>query len=282
MPRTRELFVFIKERHDIYLRRKSGKSRPWTKDPILQRYRFCNMYRELDKVTIWIRQNWRDPHASDLHLWFAMVVARMVNWPATLDAIGYPVPYNPERFITIMELRRNARQQVFTGAYMVRCDCQKAGKTKAHYLDEKVFRPLWHYRALVMPGKGDRLADFYNRLMEYYGMGSFMAGQVIADVKNTPGQLLAKAPDWWKWAASGPGSRRGLNRVMDRSVKASWTEAGWLECLQELQLELHPLLKQANMPRMCAQDTQNCLCEFDKYERVRLGQGKPRALYAGT
>jgi hypothetical protein len=26
-------------------------------------------------------------------------------------------------------------------------------------------------------------------------------------------------------------------------------------------------------------DIEHCLCEFDKYERVRLGQGKPRAQY---
>jgi hypothetical protein len=26
-------------------------------------------------------------------------------------------------------------------------------------------------------------------------------------------------------------------------------------------------------------DTQNQLCEADKYERVRLGQGRPRSLY---
>jgi hypothetical protein len=26
-------------------------------------------------------------------------------------------------------------------------------------------------------------------------------------------------------------------------------------------------------------DIEHSLCEFDKYERVRLGQGKPRSLY---
>jgi hypothetical protein len=28
-----------------------------------------------------------------------------------------------------------------------------------------------------------------------------------------------------------------------------------------------------------AQDLQNCLCEFDKYERARLGQGVPKQIY---
>ena len=35
------------------------------------------------------------------------------------------------------------------------------------------------------------------------------------------------------------------------------------------------------MPMIHAQDLQNCLCEFDKYERVRLNEGRPRSNYPG-
>ena len=82
--RTDDLFAFVRERHQIYLRRKAGQTKPWTTDPILQQYRFCNVYRELDTVTKWIRDNWRRPHCDDPDLWFAMVVARLVNWPDTM------------------------------------------------------------------------------------------------------------------------------------------------------------------------------------------------------
>jgi hypothetical protein len=34
-----------------------------------------------------------------------------------------------------------------------------------------------------------------------------------------------------------------------------------------------------NLKDLHAQDIQNCLCEFDKYERVRLGEGTPKQLY---
>jgi len=33
------------------------------------------------------------------------------------------------------------------------------------------------------------------------------------------------------------------------------------------------------MPKMCAHDLQNCACEFDKYMRVKLGEGEPKQLY---
>jgi hypothetical protein len=60
-----ELFAFMKERHAIWERKVAGQPKPWTQDPILQSYRFCNVYRELDTVTVWINNNWRTPHYED-------------------------------------------------------------------------------------------------------------------------------------------------------------------------------------------------------------------------
>ena len=66
------LFAFAHERYMIYVRKQEGKKPPWTEDPILRDFRFCNIYREDDKVTVWIRENWRNPHTDDQELWFAM------------------------------------------------------------------------------------------------------------------------------------------------------------------------------------------------------------------
>src|SRR6266404_755739 len=66
------LWHWITERHRIYLKRLAGDPPPWTQDETLQRYRFCNVFRELDNVTGWLRENWRDPYAANEHLWIAM------------------------------------------------------------------------------------------------------------------------------------------------------------------------------------------------------------------
>jgi len=105
-------------------------------------------------------------------------------------------------------------------------------------------------------------------------MGSFHAAQVIADLKYVG--RLRRAIDWWNFAASGPGSLRGLNRVIGRATDAPWEEAEWLEALRLVRKIVAPGLYKAGLPKMQAQDTQNCLCEFDKYERIRLGEGKGR------
>ncbi len=275
--RVAELWAFIKERHLIYQAKIAGGQKPWTRDKILGSYRFCNIYRELDSVTQWITENWRKPNADDPDLWFAMVVARLVNWPESLARIGYPVPWNSVWFTEAMHRQRDEGKKAFSGAYIVSTNGHSMDKVD--YLVQYVLNPLWANCDKLRPRQGDTLQSFFDRLSKFNGMGSFMTGQVIADTKYA-GELF-KAPDWWDWAASGPGSRRGLNRVASRPVDATWPGATWHPTLLELKTHIDPLTDSVGWPELHAQDLQNCLCEFDKYERTRLGEGKPRSLYPG-
>jgi len=105
-------------------------------------------------------------------------------------------------------------------------------------------------------------------------MGGFDAAQVVGDLKHVG--VLRQTSDWWKFAASGPGSLRGLNRVLGRTTDAPWKETEWLEELCLVRETIAPALAEAGLPKIHAQDVQNCLCEFHKYEKVRLGEGKGR------
>jgi len=280
--RVKELFRFIAERHLIYERRQSGAKKPWTRDKILLAYRFCNVYRELDKVTQWIAINWREPHWGDPDLWFAMMVARKVNYIDSLKDIGYPLPWNAEKFKAAIARRLLRGEQVEGGAYMITAGtgAQWIGKPKYIFLADAVFGPMWQERAKIRPTKQDTLASFHGRLAEAgLTVGSFIAGQVVADIKYA--RPLKDSPDFWSWAAMGPGSMRGLNRVIGTPVDQKWKQEPWLERLKELSSLIEPMIKKAGMERLHNQDIQNCLCEFDKYERVRLGEGRPRSLYNG-
>ena len=272
------LWYWIKERHLIWQKRKQGWPKPWTKDPILQEWRFCNVYRERDTVTRWIADNWRTPHKDDPDLWFAMVVARWINWPDSLAEIGYPVPWNPDHFVGVLADRMRRKEKVFTGAYMIHADLHFSG-SKSDYLAERVFGRMWDDRKTLRRIAHGTLADAHRLLLTYHDVGSFMAGQVIADLKYV--DPLRQALDWHTWAASGPGSQRGLNRVLDRPLKSKWLESNWLRELQELHREIDERIVAAGMPELHAQDLQNCLCEMDKFERVRLGEGKPRSQFPG-
>jgi hypothetical protein len=280
--RTKDLFNFIKERQNIYLAREAGKPKPWTKNPFLQRYRFCNVYREQDRVTQWIAENWRTPHKNDRELWFAMAVARFVNLPDSLDAVGWPVPWREQYFIDTLHRRQQQKQTVFNAAYIVSTNGMSMDKIE--YVARMVLSPLWAGRGrvneVIHPKPVPALAQVHCCLTRFEGLGSFMGAQVIADLKYV--QPLRKARDWQTWAASGPGSRRGLNRMLGYAPDQNWIESRWLAALQELQSKINPKMKKAGMEPLHAQDLQNCLCEFDKMERARLGEGRPKQRYAGA
>lgn len=133
----------------------------------------------------------------------------------------------------------------------------------------------------MRPKDGDTLAAWHGRLSEFHGMGGgFMSAQVVADMKYIHPLLLAD--DWGTFAASGPGSRRGLNLVLGRSVDAAWRESDWRATLRRVYEAIQPELPRIGVSEFHAQDLQNCLCEFSKYERTRLGHGRPKRRFVPT
>lgn len=286
-----KLAFFIAEREQIRQRRLRGAAKPWTDDEVLRTYRFCNIYREADTETQWIAEHWRNPHKSDPEVWFAMVVARLVNWHETLEEIGYPVPFKPLRFIKTIQERRADGKKAFSGAYIVSTNGHRMDKSE--YLVEHVLAPLWRDRkklALHLMNWrvlfDTRLQKYHAALSQYNGMGSFMAAQVVADIKYTYWPV-AECDDWWTFAASGPGSQRGLNRLMGRDVKSPWKEVDWRYHAEMWRGDINKMLRdkyynQGLTIKLHGQDFQNCLCEFDKYMRVRNGEGRPRSLYPGV
>lgn len=280
MKLLKEFFWFIKERESIRKKREAGLPRPWTKDKILQSYRFCNVYRERDAVTIWIRENWRDPWKRDPNVWFAMTVARFVNWPDSLYELsaavhdGKEIVWRPKTFVRALDARQKRGEKLWSAAYMINA-VGGEGMTKAAYIAEKVLTPIWKERKDGQVAFETSLGTAYAWLSQFRGMGSFMAAQVVADVKYTP--MLAKARDWWTFAAPGPGSLRGLSVVEFGDLGTSYTNEEWRASLAELKAKIDPMLAKAGLERMHAGDTQNALCEYSKWKR-----GYGRQKYPGS
>ena len=266
---AKRLIYWITEREKIRIKRRQGLPYPWTKDPILRQYKFCNVRREDDAVTLWIKEHWRDPHYQDPRMWHTMAVARLINWPPTLAAIGYPMPWRPNRFRKIMSERRANKEQVFTGAYMI----TNAGQTMSK-VDTVIYMLDNLDKLEPCPTKRSTLQETHALLMDsnHCGMGSFMAAQVVADCKQTG--LLAEAKDWWDWCAPGPGSQRGLSRLFGVEFRR-FRQDEFLEHLISLREEIEKKIE----IDLCLQDLQSCLCEFDKFERTLWGEGRPRSIY---
>ncbi len=108
------------------------------------------------------------------------------------------------------------------------------------------------------------------------GIGSFMAGQIVADLR------WCMSGGWYdknEWAAMGPGSKRGMNRLLGRPVDAAMLQPEFAGHLLVYMHGLKSLLPPAIVERLEAIDYQNCLCEYDKYCRVLDGAGRPKSKF---
>lgn len=271
-----ETFLYwIKERESVREKKDAGLPKPWSQDSIFQTYKFCNVRREDDRVSRWLFEHWMQPNRGHKNMWFAMVVARLFNWPPTLEQLGFPkLQYTDLKEQWRKELKRiREGGKVFTGAYLV--STNGVQMDKVDYILDRVLMPIWERGRA--PVQEDTLESYWSHLREFDGLGSFMAGQVVADLKFVD-YHLENAEDWNSWAPLGPGSTRGLNRIYGRPLEKKISQKQGLDEMRELQQlvskELGVLLPLHNL--------QNCLCETDKYLRVTNGEGRPRSTYPGV
>ena len=271
-PLIHKLAHWINERESIRLAREASKPQDkWTKDPILQTYRFCNVRREDDRVTQWIAKHWREPNRADPMIWHTMTVARFINWPPSLEVMGYPKRWNTKSVLKKLTKFNEAGNKVFTGAYIVSTNGQKVKKLP--YIIDMLGSMRKEGKIIT---KDMTLQEAHTRLCAVPRHGTFMAGQVIADIKYT--DLLSNASDWNNWAAIGPGSMRGLNRVMGLPLNNRWKNPAFSNQLIDLREKLNKRRMKMSMYDLNLQDLQNCLCETDKYLRLEAG-GRTRSKY---
>jgi len=271
---TRELVYWITERDLIREKKEAGWPKPWTEDEVLRTTRFTNVRREDDKVTEWIAHNWRDGKFGTESFIPALVLARFINRPETLAEIGYPDVWQPARIETLIRARALRGELVWGNAYMITtCGVKMAKEEYVVNVANAVY-----VRLNYDPPPWNTCEEMHQWLMRTKGLGSFLAAQVVADLKNTDCPL-SNALDWSEWCASGPGSRKGLNYYMGRPPESPWTEKGFRYCIAEVWEEVVPLLP-PYLQDIHMQDFQNCFCEFSKYMRIKNG-GRAKNRYPG-
>lgn len=283
MPVWDRYVYFVGERENVRVNKETfGGKPPWTGDPIIHGYRFCNMRRMDDKVSQWLLVNWYLPFKDHPNMLLAAAVARFINLPISLDRLTQvvfagkvtdrAVTWNGDLIVKLLREYRDAGEgnTVFNGAYMVRGN---DGMDKIDCVVNYYVEPLKAYLKQINPAS---MEETHATILQSFGMGSFMAGQIVADLRWG---LTGQWKDRRMWAPIGPGSKRGMNRLYERDLGATISQIAFASNLLVLKQKVEPLFDPSFVGKMEAIDWQNTLCEFDKYERVLFGEGKPKQKY---
>ncbi len=280
-PDYAPLWRWIVERERVRVRKEAGGPPPYTDDAILSTYRFCNVRREDDRGTVWVREHVRVPYADHQMLWLMLCICRIINWPDTLEELiddeegAWPDHdlSRPMRITEVLNARKARGEKIYTGAYMIPAP-QARGADKQAYVAETMIGGLWQRRD-DWPSVAHvaTLEETHRWIRETTGWGNFLAYQAVVDMRYT--RILENAHDVSIWAAAGPGTIRGLNRLHGRAVDAHVSQG---QALEEMR-EIYRIAPGHVDVRMDFSDVPNVLCETDKYLRVVRGEGRPRALY---
>lgn len=255
---------FVAERHRIWELRQAGAPQPWTTHTALGSYKFTNVYRVLDPGSQFVLTDLAEPDAAPVDVLARLFLYRYTNWPATWhwmrDKLGrYPLARDLDE--TLVSIINGKPGQVFSGAYMiipqpgfVGDKVQMAVELAQRALETGVLEEF-----LAADTQADRLAP----LRSLYGVGDFLAMQILTDWGYTP-HCGADRED--EFAVFGPGSKRGARALGVGSIEEA----------------LDLLHAQPDCPRLALphgrvrlpslMDVQNCLCEFSKLVRYN---GKP-------
>lgn len=307
--RLLQLYRYITRRYRIHLRKDVYKlPPPWTKDPILQQFRFTNVRREHDRETRWLIEH----IAANKELSYEdkllnIILFRLYNRHETAELLSMPIPFskyegdggwNPEWYRSIFEAAQAVSPQVrfFTGAFNTG-GLKRALKWYLPKDDPKKSMPmrmLWFMYHLIDEGITTKLescmsqAEVFNTLRSYMGLGKFLSYQAFVDMTYIEEFPFSEN----EFTVAGPGCIKGLSYLFKDRDGMTYEEClFWLR--NNLDRLFREVLKKPWCPKTLFEDLpvedrclsvmslENCFCEFSKYIRAKEGTGRPRQRYRG-
>jgi len=268
-PAFRQFLQFTKDRHEIYIKRSQGQPAPWTADPVLQEFKFCNIYRELDRGTAYfINEVTKQERADDNSGLVMSIIYRLVNNRLFFEYIG-GIPELGWDMSAVVEGARVYSKQygTFVGDSYMAFACSRKGETKADSLARvldwlEVNFADWHSDVYSV---ADSPEEAHKALCKIPYVGPFIAYEIICDMF-----LINELEDFSinDWTNIGPGAKPALGILFPCSLSSQMDQ---IKEVQRLHNESDWPYEPLNL-----RNIEHSLCEWRKYTNLQLGTGKKR------
>ena len=308
-----DFFKFMYERHEIWRRRFIHKlpQEKWTDDLILKSYKYTNVYRELDRGTVWYldkicnsycKEHERiilakfniKNHNFDLFkkLVWETIIYRLCNRIETFEEVGFPdlnnyddtILHNP--FWMKLETIANRGEAVLTSAHL---SCPTpAGRTKVEGYMAAVNDLHQNLDALcrdVINSKTSK--EVFDNLCSIYCVGNFIGYEVLCDLiySSSIGDRTADIPFTLDdWANVGPGATEGIRLIYPSTTGKKNIYARMVQLRDEQEIHLNRLGIKFNFyerftkGHLSLRTIEHSLCEDSKIWLQRRNLGKQRMI----
>jgi hypothetical protein len=264
---------FAAERLAMFYRRRRDPAGPLTTDPILRDYRFTNVFRATDRVSQYLIREIQyraDRSQEPREVFFRTILFKIFNKIETWEALEYAHGPLSWRTVDLDAVERTLSrlqaggQRIYSAAYIMPAPPFDRARKHSNHL------------ALIACMMADRLADrlrqaldlraVYERILDYPGLGRFLAFQYAIDL-NYSTLLDFEEADF---VVAGPGALDGISKCFSSTSGHSPEDLiRWVTDRQEIEftqrkLYFHGLFGR----RLQLIDCQNLFCEISKYTRI--------------
>jgi hypothetical protein len=295
-----EFFTTMHKRQDIWYRRTLIKvPSPWSDDEILNNYRFCNVYRELDRSSQYLINNVYLKQTNLTGIVFCIIAHRIYNKPETFDAIGYPNirEYDEAKWLSkLLALEEQGFKTLNQEAYKINT-YMWGGEPRWHaYTKHILSRFAENIRTIVKLVTTGTALEVVKELKKYCGI--FLVHEIYQDLCDLNRYIKKDITKFDKnaWSSAGPGAKGGL-RLIFPSLPGERAEEG-LRWLLDLSSEW---LKKVSYPgcfKYLNWDAENkkyfvstegeisvaviefWACEFLKVKKIQWKAGKQRQKFS--
>lgn len=284
-----KFFELAFERHRIYVLKELGLKKPWTDDKIFQNWFFCNVFRRIDKTTVWMEDHIIKPNEDDPDLWKNIMLYRYISNIRTFKALAENCDDCTDRKQVYKVLRcwQQKGETIFTSAFI--CNSKGVGGTwtdKVTYIFTLLKEINENGFDIFLKNVG-ALSEVFKYLRCFSGVGNFMAYEYTTDFSYSQ-RYLANSPEIYTWCDLGLGAVRGLNRLIHevptsniienktkylKYIFEEWKIYIKLKLKNEIDKTLNiiddikvvKLYKSFN--NLTMREVEHWLCEYDKYCR---------------
>jgi len=270
---------FASRRQAAFEKRLAGGPGPWTDDPILQAYKFCNVYRAADRVSQYMIKDvaYEKKAGSAADIVFQIVAFRTFSnigtWEGIKQVLGGPptlADLSSGGFEKALDLVKARRGRLYTGAFIL-CANKVFGHQEKHRNHVALFKHMFVEKNLVARLLGANSFESVVKQLEAFPlMGPFMAYQTAIDL-NYSDLFNFDENDYTQ---AGPGAIRGLKKAfLDLGDYSLADTIRWMVDQQEKEFARLGLPFSGLFGRsLHAIDCQGLFCELDKYCREAAPQ----------
>ena len=268
-------FRFVYERQEVFYKRFiEQRPGPWTTDPILRNYKFTNVYRELDRGTLYVLDEIIGK-GSNRDVVFNILVYRIFNKIETHRALGFQRvdSFDAAQFLHTLESIKRKGSPIFTNAFIVsgaryaHSSNKEVNIVKGVIRDDLVKNFDAHYQKLI---HSRTLEAAHAAIKEITHFGDFLAYEAVIDI-NYSG-IIKFSED--EWVNAGPGCRKGIDYIFNS--RGGFSYADIIRILREDQHfhfnRLKLRFRFLGDRDLSLRNVEHSLCEFSKYHRLRTNQ----------